>query len=390
MKILVTGAKGFVGKNLVAQLYNIKDNKARWYSLEKDLDILEYDKDNTPEDLEKFCKDCDAVVHLAGVNRPKKEEEFMQGNFSLLETLLCFLKKHKNSCPIILSSSIQAELDNPYGKSKLAGEELLIQYSLETNTKIKIYRFANVFGKWCRPNYNSVVATFCNNIANDLEIKINDENAKVRLVYIDDVVDGIIGLLSDKEWTKEPHAKIEKEYQTTVGELAKKIYSFKEIKNTLVLPDVADEFTKKLYSTFLSYLPAKEICYPLKMNVDERGSFTEVFKSNTKGQVSVNVSRPGYTKGEHWHNTKAEKFIVVKGSGIIRMRRIGKDEQNNDYPVLEYNVDDKQLMVVNMIPGYTHNITNLSKEENLVFLIWANETFDEKRPDTYFEKVNKD
>lgn len=392
MKILVTGAKGFVGKNLTAQLYNIRDNKARWYSLDKDFDILEYDigseKNDTFEVLENYCKECNIIVHLAGINRPKQEKEFIEGNFSLLETLLNLLKKHNNFCPIILSSSIQAELDNPYGKSKLLAEQLLKDYAKQNQAKIKIYRFTNIFGKWSKPNYNSVVATFCYNIANNLPIQINNKESKINLIYIDDVVDNIIDnidfLLNNKDIDDKntlPH------YSISVGELAEKIYSFSKVNQNLILPNMNDGFTKKLYATFLSYMPESKLLSSLQTNEDERGSFTEIFKRLQGGQIAVNVSKPNFVKGEHWHNTKIEKFIVIKGKALVQMRKVGTDENNQTYPITEYRLSDKKIEVLDIIPGYTHNIKNLSDKEDLIFLIWANEEFNSQKPDTYYEKV---
>lgn len=392
MKILITGAKGFVGKNLTAQLYNIRDNKARWYSLDKDFDVLEYDKgsekDDTFEVLESYCKECDIVVHLAGINRPKQEKEFVEGNFCLLETLLNLLKKHNNTCPVILSSSIQAELDNPYGKSKLLAEQLLKDYAQQNQAKIKIYRFTNIFGKWSKPNYNSVVATFCHNIANNLPIQINNKESRINLTYIDDVVDDIIWnidcLLNNKRIGNENNLPY---YSVSIGELAEKIYSFSLINQNLVLPDMNDDFTKKLYATFLSYKPANKLLSSLKTNEDERGSFTEIFKRLQGGQIAINVSKPNFVKGEHWHNTKIEKFIVIKGEALVQMRKIGFDQNNKTYPITEYKLSEKKIEVLDIIPGYTHNIKNLSDKEDLIFLIWANEEFNQQRPDTYYEKV---
>lgn len=392
MKILITGAKGFVGKNLTAQLYNIKDNKARWYSLDKNFDILEYDRESEKDDsfsvLESYCKECNIVVHLAGINRPKQEDEFVKGNFCLLETLLNLLKKHNNTCPVILSSSIQAELDNPYGKSKLLAEQLLKDYAKQNQAKIKIYRFTNIFGKWSKPNYNSVVATFCHNIANNLPIQINNKESQINLTYIDDVVDDIIWnidcLLNNKSIDIENNLPY---YSVSVGELAEKIYSFSLINQNLVLPDMNDDFTKKLYATFLSYKPANQLLSSLKTNEDERGSFTEIFKRLQGGQIAINVSKPNFVKGEHWHNTKIEKFIVIKGEALVQTRKVGLDATNKAYPITEYKLSEKKIEVLDIIPGYTHNITNLSDKEDLIFLIWANEEFNQQRPDTYYEKV---
>ena len=392
MKILVTGAKGFVGKNLVAQLYNIRDNKARWYDLDRDFDILEYDKSSEktfyPHILEEYCKQCNIVVHLAGVNRPQKEEEFIVGNFSLLETLISLLIKHNNTCPIILSSSIQAELDNPYGKSKLLAENLLNKYAEQTKTKVKTSRFSNLFGKWAKPNYNSVTATFCYNIANYLPIQINNRESKITLTYIDDVVEDIIENIDLLIKNKKVKNKNLPSYIVTVGDLADKIYSFTKINSSLALPNMEDDFTKKLYATFLSYMPTNKLSFDLKTNKDERGSFTEIFKKLQGGQISVNISKPNSVKGEHWHNTKVEKFIILKGKGLIRMRKIGFDDNSLLYPVTEYQVCGERMQIIDIIPGYTHNIKNISDKEDLIFLIWSNEEFDIHRPDTYYEKVD--
>ncbi|MBQ0112615.1 MAG: capsular polysaccharide biosynthesis protein CapF [Bacteroidales bacterium] len=384
MKILVTGAKGFVGKNLVAQLNNIKEGKARWYSCPKELEIYEYDVDSSLDDLDRYCVDCDFVYNLAGVNRPKDQSEFMKGNFGFASLLLDTLKKHNNTCPVMISSSIQAELDNPYGESKRAGENLLREYSKETGAKVLIYRFPNVFGKWCKPNYNSAVATFCNNIASDLPIQVNDPNVLMHLVYIDDVVDELINALTGDENIEGEFCKVKMEHEIKLGEIVDLIKLFKSQTETLLIPEIPnDSFAKKLYSTYLSYLPQKKVKFPLKMNIDDRGSFTELLKTNNCGQFSVNVSKPGITKGEHWHNTKWEFFIVVSGHALIEERKIGSDE------VLSFEVSGEKIEAIHMLPGYTHNIINLSETENLVTLMWANEQFDSNRPDTYFEKVNR-
>lgn len=384
MKILVTGAKGFVGKNLVAQLNNIKEDKARWYSCPKELEIYEYDVDSSLDDLDRYCVDCDFVYNLAGVNRPKDQSEFMKGNFGFASLLLDTLKKHNNTCPVMISSSIQAELDNPYGESKRAGENLLREYSKETGAKVLIYRFPNVFGKWCKPNYNSAVATFCNNIASDLPIQVNDPNVLMHLVYIDDVVDELINALTGDENIEGEFCKVKMEHEIKLGEIVDLIKLFKSQTETLLIPEIPnDSFAKKLYSTYLSYLPQEKVKFPLKMNIDDRGSFTELLKTNNCGQFSVNVSKPGITKGEHWHNTKWEFFIVVSGHALIEERKIGSDE------VLSFEVSGEKIEAIHMLPGYTHNIINLSETENLVTLMWANEQFDSNRPDTYFEKVNR-
>ncbi len=399
MKILVTGAKGFVGKNLVAQLKNIKDGKARCYGNLTIDAIYEYDVDNTIEELDVFCRNCDFVFNLAGVNRPQNQEEFMQGNFGFASTLLDTLKKYSNKCPVMISSSIQATLagrfgTSEYGKSKKAGEELMFQYSEETGAKVLVYRFPNLFGKWCRPNYNSAVATFCNNIANDLPIQVNDRSTELELLYIDDLVEEMIAALKGEEHRCEFEGvetilTIDGRYcaapithKVTLGEIVDLLESFKEQPHTLVVPEIPyNSFAKKLYSTYLSYLPKEKVSFPLKMNVDDRGSFTELIKTLNCGQVSINISKPGITKGQHWHNTKWEFFIVVSGHGLIQERKIDSDE------VIEFEVSGDKIEAIHMLPGYTHNIINLSETENLVTVMWANEAFDPNRPDTYFEKV---
>lgn len=399
MKILVTGAKGFVGKNLVAQLKNIKDGKARCYGdLIVDV-IYEYDVDNTIEELDCFCRDCDFVFNLAGVNRPQNQEEFMQGNFGFASTLLNTLKKYGNKCPVMISSSIQATLagrfgTSEYGKSKKAGEELMFQYSEEAGAKVLVYRFPNLFGKWCRPNYNSAVATFCNNIANDLPIQVNDRSTELELLYIDDLVEEMIAALKGEEHrcefegvetiltTDGRYCAAPITHKVTLGEIVDLLESFKEQPHTLVVPEIPyNSFAKKLYSTYLSYLPKEKVSFPLKMNVDDRGSFTELIKTLNCGQVSINISKPGITKGQHWHNTKWEFFIVVSGHGLIQERKIDSDE------VIEFEVSGDKIEAIHMLPGYTHNIINLSETENLVTVMWANEAFDPNRPDTYFEVV---
>lgn len=382
MNILVTGAKGFVGKNLVAQLHNIRDGKAKNYALKGEgLNVFEYDIDSDPSDLDTYCSQADFVFNLAGVNRPKEQSEFMKGNFGFASTLLSTLKKHHNTCSVMISSSIQAELDNPYGESKRAGEQLMFDYARDTGAKVLVYRFPNIFGKWCRPNYNSAVATFCNNIANDLPITVNDPSVRMRLVYIDDVVDELIAALTVNEHRKGLYCFVPTVYEITLGGIVDLLYTFKEMPSTLDVPRIDDAFTKKLYSTYLSYLPKEKISYPLKMNVDARGSFTEIIRTATAGQFSVNISKPGITKGQHWHNTKNEKFIVVSGHGLIQQRRINTNE------VINFEVGGDKIEVVEAIPGYTHNIINLSDTEDLVTLIWCNECFDPLSPDTYFEKV---
>ncbi len=403
MKILITGAKGFVGKNLIAQLNNIKTGKAKNYNLSPDLDIVEYDIDTPFEVLDNATKDCDFIFHLAGVNRPKDEKEFMEGNFGFTSTLLDLLKKYNNYCPIMLSSSIQAALDNPYGKSKRAGEDLIREHfnnsKLKTQNSTFIYRFPNIFGKWCRPNYNSAVATFCNNIANDLPIQVNDRNAELNLVYIDDVVDSLINLLVKNETLAVSHLPLASEansqsqepeqfqevhpiHKVTLGEIVDLLSTFNSQPSTLMMPEIPNNsFTKKLYSTYLSYLPKEKVSFPLKMNIDERGSFTELLKTEKCGQFSVNISKPGITKGQHWHNSKWEFFIVVSGNALIQERKIGTDES------IEFKVSGEKIEAVHMLPGYTHNIINLSETEDLVTLMWANESFDPNKPDTFFEIV---
>lgn len=388
MKILITGAKGFVGKNLVESLKNIRDGKDRVHNIPSDLEIMEYDINNTPEELDNFCEKADFVFNLAGVNRPKDEKEFMEGNFGFASTLLNTLKKYKNTCPIMLSSSIQASLEgryagSEYGKSKLAGEELFKEYSKETGAKVLIYRFPNLFGKWCRPNYNSAVATFCNNIANNLPITVNDRNTELSLVYIDDLVEEMLNAIIGKE-TKDSngYCYVKEVHHITLGDIVDLLNEFKESRKTLFIPDMMEgSFSKKLYSTYLSYLNPKDFAYKLKMNQDNRGSFTEIVKSFDRGQVSVNISKPGITKGQHWHHTKNEKFVVVAGTGLIQLRKIGSED------IVEYRVSGEEITVIDMIPGYTHNIINLSETENLVTIMWCNECFDPNKPDTYFEEV---
>lgn len=369
MKILVTGAKGFIGKNLIAELKN-----------QKYTDIFEYDMDTDPTLLDKFCKEADFIFHLAGVNRPKEQSEFMEGNFGFTSILLATLSEYKNNCPIMISSSIQAELDNPYGKSKKAGEDLLFRYSKETSAKVLVYRFPNVFGKWCRPNYNSAVATFCHNIAHDLPIIINDPKVVMNLVYIDDVIGELINALNGKENKVGDFYEVPEVHTITLGEIVDLLYSFKKSREDRFIPDMSDAFTKKLYSTYLSYMPEDKFSYELKMNVDNRGSFTEFIKTPERGQVSVNISKPRIIKGNHWHHTKNEKFLVVSGKGVIRFRKIDSGE------VIEYFVSGDKMEVVDIPTGYTHNIENLG-DTDMVTIMWANESFDPERPDTYFLEV---
>ncbi len=382
MKILVTGARGFVGKNLCAQLNNIKEGKAKNYAPLAVSEVYEYDVDSKPGELDEYCRKADFVFNLAGVNRPQNVDEFMKGNFGFASTLLDTLKKYKNNCPVMISSSIQAQLDNPYGESKRAGEELMFSYSKETGAKVLVYRFPNLFGKWCRPNYNSVVATFCNNIANDLPIQVNDPNVTLNLCYVDDVVEELIGALQGKEHTEGKFCEVPNVHTVKLGEIVELLNEFKHQPHSLVIPCIPDNsFAKKLYSTYLSYLPKEKVAFPLKMNVDARGSFTELLKTEKCGQFSVNISKPGITKGQHWHHTKWEFFIVVAGKGLIQQRKIGTDE------IFEFEVSGDKIEAVHMLPGYTHNIINLSQTENLVTVMWANEAFDPDRPDTFFEPV---
>ena len=427
MKILVTGAKGFVGKNLCAQLKNIKEGKARNYGISVEA-VYEYDLDSTPEELDAWCAEVDFVFNLAGVNRPQNQEEFMQGNFGFANTLLDTLKKHKNTCPVMLSSSQQASLtgrfgNSEYGRSKKAGEDLFLDYQKETGAKVLVYRFPNLFGKWCRPNYNSAVATFCNAFANDLPYTVNDPSVELELLYIDDLVDEMIACLKGEEHrcefnglevipTPKDNASTnlpndtndnnlvdsdnscqEKKgrycycpvtHHVTLGEIVELLKSFAEQPKTLMIPEIpANSFAKKLYSTYLSYLPYEKTAFPLKMNVDDRGSFTELVHTLNAGQVSINISKPGITKGQHWHNTKFEQFIVVKGHGLIQQRNLNDPEGK----VLEWEVSGDKIEAVHMLPGYTHNIINLSDSEDLVTVMYCNEIFNPNKPDTFFEKV---
>lgn len=382
MNILVTGAKGFVGKNLVSQLRNIQFGKSKEYGLNNNLEVFEYDVDSDPLELEAYCKNADFVFNLAGVNRPKDQSEFMKGNFGFASTLLSTLKKYNNACPVMISSSTQAALDNPYGESKRAGEELMFEYAKETSAKVLIYRFPNVFGKWCRPNYNSAIATFCHNIANGLPIMVNDSNVVMNLVYVDDVVNELISALSGNENRNGDYCEVNTVYTKSLGEIVDLLYSFKENRTSLSVPNVGDDFTKKLYSTYLSYLPKAEFNYPLRMNVDERGSFTEIIRTLDRGQFSVNISKPHIVKGNHWHHTKNEKFVVVSGKGVIRFR----DMKEPDSKVIEYFVSGDKMEVIDIPTGYTHNIENLG-ETDMVTFMWCNECFDPQHPDTFFEVV---
>lgn len=371
MNILVTGAKGFIGRNLIAGLINQKYNK-----------IFEFDIDTDISLLDKYARECEFVFHLAGINRPENEKEFMEGNYKFTSILLDKLKEYQNKAPVLVTSSIQAELQNPYGKSKKASENLIFNYEKETGSKVLVYRLPNVFGKWCRPNYNSVVATFCNNIANDLEIKVNDPTVVMKLVYIDDVVNEFINAMKDKENRLHSYCYVPVEYTVTLGKIAELIQTFKISRKKLSLPDMSNEFEKKLYSTYLSYLPQNQFSYPLKMNIDERGSFTEFIKTTDRGQISVNISKPGIAKGNHWHSTKNEKFLVVKGKGLIRLREIGSHE------IMNYHVCGEKLEVVDIPTGYTHSIINEGNTD-MVTIMWANETFNPEKPDTYFLKVEE-
>ena len=398
MRILVTGANGFVGKNLVAALKNIKDGKDRTHPAISIEEIYSYDIDSSAELLEEACKNADFVFNLAGVNRPQNTEEFMQGNFGFASTLLDTLKKYNNTCPVVLSSSIQATLvgryDGDYGRSKKAGEDLFFEYAEKTGAKVLVYRFPNLFGKWCRPNYNSAVATFCNNIANDLEITVNDPSVQLELLYIDDLIDEMLLAVEGKEHHCEfdgidtvlcdngKYCAAPITHKVTLGEIVELLESFKNQPQTLLMPEIPyNSFAKKLYSTYLSYLPKEKAIFDLRMNCDDRGSFTELLKTEKCGQFSVNISKPGITKGQHWHHTKWEFFIVVSGHGLIQMRKVDSDE------VLNYDVTGDKIQAIHMLPGYTHNIINLSETENLVTVMWANEQFDPSHPDTFFLEV---
>ncbi|ARI76256.1 capsular polysaccharide biosynthesis protein CapF [Halobacillus mangrovi] len=369
MNILVTGARGFIGKNLIAELKNIGDST-----------ILEYSRDTSYELLEDYCKQADFVFHLAGVNRPKDNSEFMDGNYGFTSELLDMLKKYENTCPLMISSSTQAELNNPYGISKKAGEKLLFDYSQKTGAKVLIYRFPNVFGKWCKPNYNSVIATFCHNISRDIPIQINDPATLLNLVYIDDVIKELINALQSNENLVGDFCEVPKVHSITLGEVADLLYSFRRSREGKYVPDMSVPLIKKLYSTYLTYLPQDQFSYDLKMNVDNRGSFTEFIRTPDRGQVSVNISKPGITKGNHWHHTKNEKFLVVSGNGVIRFRKYGSNE------VIEYFVSGNNMEVVDIPTGYIHNIENLG-EVDMVTIMWANEPFDPENPDTYYSEV---
>ena len=382
MKILVTGAHGFVGKNLCATLHNIAAGKDRSYGIDSAIEVYEYDVDTDAALLDTYCRDCDYVFHLAGVNRPQDPAAFMTGNCGFTATLLETLRRHGNTCPVMFSSSIQAAQNDAYGLSKRAGEELLFSYGAETGVAVLIYRLPNVFGKWCRPNYNSAVATFCHNIANDLPIQVNDRATNLTLVYIDDVVDELVRALKGEATRDGDYCRIPVEHSVTLGEIVDLLYAFHDQPTKLMMPEIpCGSFAKKLYSTYLSYLPAEKAIVDLKMKVDERGSFTELLKTAACGQFSVNVSKPGVVKGQHWHHTKWEFFMVVSGVGRIEQRKIGTDE------VLTFDVSGERIQAVHMLPGYAHNIVNLSETQDLVTIMWANEPFDPNKPDTFFEKV---
>ena len=380
MNILITGAQGFIGKNMVVSLEAVRDGKDKTTALPKDISIMQYDRDTDPTLLEQYCKKADFVLHLAGVNRPKEETEFMEGNFGFTSALLENLKKYGNTCPVMISSSIQAAQDNPYGRSKKAGEDLLFDYARQTGAKVLVYRFPNVFGKWCRPNYNSAVATFCYNISHGLPIKVNDPAVNMTLVYIDDVIAELICALCGNETKQGNYCKVPVEYKVTLGEIVDLLYSFKESRESRTVPVLSNPFINKLYATYLSYLPTESFSYPLKMNVDARGSFTEIIRTPDRGQFSVNISKPGITKGNHWHHTKNEKFLVVSGNGVIRFRKLGDTE------IYEYFVSGDKLEVIDIPTGYTHNIENLGDTDMVTFM-WCNECFDPNRPDTYFLEV---
>lgn len=383
MKILVTGAKGFVGKNLCCELNNVKEGKCTLYPFLEDVEVFECDLDTPYGEFRRFCKECDFVIHLAGVNRPEKPADFMAGNFGFTTILISALKEYGNKAPILMSSSIQAALDNDYGKSKKAGEDYILNYGKENDVKTYVYRLPNVFGKWCKPNYNSAVATFCNNIANDLPITVNNEATELTLVYVDDVVRNFISAINGEVKVVDGYCKVDVEHKATLGYIVSLLNSFKKSREDLTVADMSDEFVKKLYSTYLSYLPEGKFSYPLTMHEDYRGSFTEFLHTINNGQVSVNVSKPHIVKGEHWHHTKNEKFLVVSGKGVIRFRKVGDDK------VQEYFVSGDKLEVVDIPCGYTHNIENLG-DTDMVTIMWCNEIFNPEKPDTYFLKVGKE
>lgn len=382
MKILVTGSNGFVGKNLVQTLKNIADKKDKTFEIDSDITVLEYDFGCNEHLFEDYCEKADFVVNLAGVNRPKEQSEFQKGNIHFVQRLSDTLKKHRNKCPVLLSSSTQAEISNPYADSKKAGEEIIFSHGRETGASVYVYRFPNIFGKWCRPNYNSVIATFCHNIASNLPITINDRNVRLRLVYIDDVVTEIIDAVRGQaHFNKESgFCEVPTVHEASLGEIADLLYSFKESRDNRSVPNLGNAFIYKLYATYVSYIPDDTFSYSLKMNIDERGSFTEILRTPERGQVSVNISKPSITKGNHWHHTKNEKFCVVSGKGVIRFRKIGDDK------VIEYRVSGDKIEVVDIPVGYTHSIKN-EGDNNLVTVMWASEPFNPEKPDTYFEEV---
>lgn len=401
MNILITGANGFVGKNLAAALANIKEGKDKTRPEICVDELYLYDIDSSRDLLETACKNADFVFNLAGVNRPQTQEEFMQGNFGFASELLEALKRYENTCPVMLSSSLQATLigryDSEYGRSKKAGEDLFFEYAKETGAKVLVYRFPNLFGKWCKPNYNSVVATFCHNIANDIPITVDSKDTQLELLYIDDLINEMLDALVGREHhccfdgietvfsRAGEFCAVPNSHKVTLGEIVDLLHAFKEYPQTLIMPELAqDSFAKKLYSTYLSYLPRNKCSFPLKMNIDERGSFTELLKTKKHGQISVNISKPGITKGQHWHHSKWEMFIVVSGEALIQQRKVGTDD------VLQFRVSGENIEAVYMLPGYTHNITNLSETKDLITVMWANEEFDAKHPDTFFEVVKND
>lgn len=388
MNVLISGANGFVGKNLCQRLYAIKDRRDRTRPALDIGEIFLCTRETTPEELSDYCRRADFVLHLAGVNRPQSPEEFAVGNTDFTRTLLDKLREGQNPCPVLLSSSIQASLvgryaGSPYGQSKKAAEELLLRYEMETGAEVFIYRFPNLFGKWCRPNYNSVVATFCHNISRDIPITVSDTATELELVYIDDLIDELLDAMEGHPHrTEGAYCRVPLSYHVSLGEIVRLLDSFRHQPETLLLPEIPEgSFAKKLYSTYLSYLPRERVAFPLRMNIDERGSFTELLKTAACGQFSVNITKPGITKGQHWHNSKWEFFMVVAGHGLIQERKIGSEE------LMEFEVSGDEIKAVHMLPGYTHNIINLSETENLVTLMWANELFDPAHPDTYFEEV---
>jgi len=388
MNILITGANGFIGKNLIATLETIIDGRNNFYPFlnKEKVNLFKYDIDTEKSLLDEYCKKANFIFHLAGVNRPKNEEEFMKGNFGFTSELLNTLKKYLNRAPVLITSSIQATLDNPYGKSKKAGEELMFKYSLQTNSKVYVFRLPNVFGKWCRPNYNSAVATFCNNIANNLPIQVNDPNVLMNLVYIDDVIDAFIKALNNDVIKEDNYCYIQTVHKVKLGKIVELLNEYRESRNNLSVPNMRNEFEKVLYSTYLSYLPETQFSYPLKMNVDKRGSFTEIIRTDDRGQFSVNKSNIGIIKGNHWHHSKNEKFVVVQGKALIQFRKVGKDDNGNDYPIIDYHVTGDKIEVVDIPTGYTHNIINEGDTELITFM-WANEKFNKEKPDTYFLEV---